>query len=114
MSRRRDHHPRFDTTVCPDPAACERLFHPALAEGDVCECCGDDIADPEHAHAARFGVYDRKGGGWLAHLSKSFVRWTHVQADALAWDDAENAEDAMVRARTPGRDPETRALLNTA
>lgn len=46
MSRRRDHRPRADT-YCPDPAACERLFHPTLEVGDVCECCGAVMPDPE-------------------------------------------------------------------
>ena len=42
MGRARDHYPRFDATVCPDRAACRRLYHVrCLMPGDVCECCGE-------------------------------------------------------------------------
>jgi len=41
MSRARDHRPRFDTSVCPDPNGCARLYHGQLAWGDSCECCGE-------------------------------------------------------------------------
>lgn len=46
MGRRRDHHPRFDASLCPDPAACGRLLHPSLvATGmESCECCGANLA----------------------------------------------------------------------
>lgn len=44
MSRLRDHRVRWDTTPCPDPDGCKRLFHGSpksgMAPGDVCECCG--------------------------------------------------------------------------
>ena len=45
MGRLRDHHPRFDATVCPDPAACDRLYHGHLEHGDICECCGTTVVD---------------------------------------------------------------------
>lgn len=37
------HRPRFDTSVCSDPAECEQVFHLQLAAGDTCECCGEDV-----------------------------------------------------------------------
>lgn len=44
MSRRRDHRARWDTTPCPDPDGCTRLFHGSpesgMVPGDTCECCG--------------------------------------------------------------------------
>ena len=44
MGRTRDHYPRYDTTYCPDQAACARLYHPThLFPGDHCECCGHEI-----------------------------------------------------------------------
>jgi hypothetical protein len=46
---RRDHKPRFDTTQCPNPEECERVYHgiggPDL--GDTCECCGVTVAYTE-------------------------------------------------------------------
>lgn len=47
MGRLRDHRPRLDTSVCPDQAACDRLYHPILCYGDHCECCGDLVAAAE-------------------------------------------------------------------
>lgn len=61
MSRRRDHYPRFNTTPCPDPVACERLYHgiggPDL--GDCCECCGTEIT-PERSISTTTGDVDNK------------------------------------------------------
>lgn len=45
MSRRRDHRPRMDATPCPDREGCERLYHPTLEAGDVCECCGVVVSE---------------------------------------------------------------------
>lgn len=39
-TRKSQHYPRFDTSICPNPDACKWLFHFELAPGDCCECCG--------------------------------------------------------------------------
>lgn len=44
---KRDHRPRMDTTICPNPDECAEVFHVELAEGDVCECCGTEVAGDE-------------------------------------------------------------------
>lgn len=65
MGRRRDHYPRFNTTPCPDPRACARLYHgiggPDL--GDTCECCGHAaVALPEWE-----AVRERTDGGRIVY-----------------------------------------------
>jgi hypothetical protein len=51
--RRSDHEPQLESTaICPDLAACTRLFHPEQVPGESCECCGliiDQEGGPTHA-----------------------------------------------------------------
>lgn len=49
MTQRR-HYPRFDTSVCPDPAECTAKYHGIGGpdEGDCCECCGAVVSASDY------------------------------------------------------------------
>ena len=105
MSRRRDHRPRMDATPCPDREGCERLYHPTLEAGDVCECCGV-VVSPSVAGAPT-GQEDWAKRN-LARVEAVMER-TDMYGDAVV--DFISADDAYLAAHPEHVAPEVRAAI---